>query len=456
MRAVSPPPGLCVLSSSSDVTVRNLGSIDATGSGGIGVQLAAGGSLTNGAINDTTASISGGLAGVFLGYAGTATLSNFATISSGLAGVWIVDDATVDNSGSISGDSDGVRFGAAGSGTLTNTGTITASGTSGFGVLAMASSVTLSNLGSIDATGSQGIGVELVAGGSLTNGATNDTTAAISGGHAGVFVGPAGTGTLSNFATISSDLVGVWIVGNATVDNTGSISGGLDGVRFGTGGSGTLTNLGAIMASGTGSFGALAMASGVTLSNLGSIAATGSGGIGADLAAGDSLTNGASNDTTATISGNLVGVSATGAATVENFATISGAAAVWFVAGATGTVIDAGSIVSSDGAAGTAVFLRTAASRLVVDPGAVFVGKVVGSGGVLELAVGSGSTGAIGGIGPAFQQFATLTVDATASWTLQGSNAIGTIAGEGTLALADNATLWSPVRSTRPAPASSS
>jgi fibronectin-binding autotransporter adhesin len=236
--------------------------------------------------------------------------------------------------------------------------------------------------------------------------------------------------------------VGVWIVGNATVGNAGSISGGLDGVRFGVGGSGTLTNSGFITSTGTGTggVGVLAQAGGVTVSNLGSIAATGSNGIAVNLTARDSLTNGATTDATATISGVLDGVFFDGTGTVENFGTISGTTGVWFVAGATGTVIDAGSIVSSDGAAGTAIFLRTAASRLIADPGATFVGKVLGGGGTLELAAGS-AAGEIGGIGTAFAQFTTLSVDPAASWTLQGGNAIGTITDDGTLALAAGATL---------------
>jgi hypothetical protein len=164
-----------------------------------------------------------------------------------------------------------------GADTVDNFGTITAWD---FGVLAAPSTVTVSNLGSIGATGSQGIGVELEAGGSLTNGATGDTTAAISGGLAGVYLGPSGTGTLSNFATISSGSTGVRIVGNATVDNTGVIAGGSAGVRFGVAASGTLTNTGTITGSGTGGFGVLAASSNVTVSNLGSIGAAGSQSIG--------------------------------------------------------------------------------------------------------------------------------------------------------------------------------
>jgi fibronectin-binding autotransporter adhesin len=395
-------------------TLTNLGAVVATDSLGVGVWGIAAGWVFNGDSADKVATISGGDAGIW--------------IASGFG--------LVDNSGTISGSLEGVRFGAAAAGTLANAGVITSTD---FAVLAGAGGVTVSNLGSIAATGSNGIGVHLTAGDTLINGAATNATATISGVLDGVFFD--GAGTVENFATISCGDAGIWMAsGFGAVDNSGTISGSLAGVRFGAAAAGTLANAGVITSTGTGGFGVLAGAGGVTVSNLGRIAATGSSGIGVHLTAGDTLTNGAATNATATISGVLDGVFFDGAGTVENFGTISGTTGVWFIAGATGTVIDAGSIVSSDGATGTAVFLRTAASRVVADPGATFVGKVLGGGGTLELAAGS-TAGATGGIGTAFAQFSTLTVDPAANWTLQGGNVIGTVVDDGTLALAAGATL---------------
>ncbi len=79
------------------------------------------------------------------------------------------------------------------------------------------------------------------------------------------------------------------------------------------------------------------------------------------------------------------------------------------------------------GSGGTAVLFGGAASnRLVVDPGAVFNGKVIGStsaSNALELAAG-GSTGALTGLGASFSNFGTVTVDSGAAWELTGSNTL--------------------------------
>jgi hypothetical protein len=83
-------------------------------------------------------------------------------------------------------------------------------------------------------------------------------------------------------------------------------------------------------------------------------------------------------------------------------------------------------------------FTASATNRLVVDPGAVFVGKVgAASGGTntLELAGGSGA-GSIGGISTSFLHFQTLVVDAGATWTLTGANTAPTVLNNGTLNIA--------------------
>jgi len=107
--------------------------------------------------------------------------------------------------------------------------------------------------------------------------------------------------------------------------------------------------------------------------------------------------------------------------TNESSGTISGARGI--VGSLPSTVTNAGSIV---GTGGTAVQFAGYNDRLIVDPGAVFVGRVDGGGGsnTLELAVGA-HAGTLTGLYTQFTNFATETVDAGASWVLAGNNTIG-------------------------------
>jgi hypothetical protein len=119
---------------------------------------------------------------------------------------------------------------------------------------------------------------------------------------------------------------------------------------------------------------------------------------------------------------------------------VTGGSGVEFGNGATGTVVNAGKIVSNAGSTGTAIAFATGTNRLVVDPGASFTGHVTTGGGpdTLELAAG---TGTFSGIGSQFTGFGTVTVDTGATWTLTGANTAATVDNLGTLALAASGSL---------------
>ena len=81
-------------------------------------------------------------------------------------------------------------------------------------------------------------------------------------------------------------------------------------------------------------------------------------------------------------------------------------------------------------------FAGSATNRLVVDPGAVFVGRVIGGSGTSTLELASG-TGSIGGVGTgSFNNFQVLAVDAGATWTLNGANIAPTVLNNGTVSIA--------------------
>ena len=193
--------------------------------------------------------------------------------------------------------------------------------------------------------------------------------------------------------------------------------------------------------------------------------ATGAGSApGVGLALGGSVINGPSGATGALIEGSEYGVSSLAGAQVTNYGTISatnnapGAFGVYLTTGSisnlgtlsliegyagayigtNGTVTNAGTIASTVGTSGVAVSFGSGNARLIVDPGAVFIGYATGctgGTGVLELAPGA-VAGTLSGLGTQFTEFATITVDASASWTLSGSNTLAsgyTLTDSGTL-----------------------
>lgn len=79
-----------------------------------------------------------------------------------------------------------------------------------------------------------------------------------------------------------------------------------------------------------------------------------------------------------------------------------------------------------DGAAGDAVRFGSAAATLVVDPGAVFEGRVVGNGTNDTMVLGSAAAaGTLSGLGTQFTGFAQIAVAAGSDWSISGENRTG-------------------------------
>jgi hypothetical protein len=226
---------------------------------------------------------------------GACNVSNYGLIT-GHTGIDVAS-GSIKNLGTIEGkveDEDGIVT----NGATTNT---TAVITGFIGVLLDGG--TLFNYGHVTgAIGYGNSGVSCDGSGNLViNGASSDTQASITG-RTGVYVG---TGTLSNFGTI-----------------TGSVGDGID-LTAGAATSGAATDQNALV-SGANGISAKGLAAVV---NFGTVVGTGlTGEAGVVLAAGGTFTNGSVTDTGALTQG-YEGVSATGAAaTITNFGAIKGMA----------------------------------------------------------------------------------------------------------------------------------
>ncbi|WP_158927681.1 Hint domain-containing protein [Acidisphaera sp. S103] len=480
-----------------DGTVVNAGSI--AGSAGYGIYLTAGGNITNqrgGVISGSgfgiydgghtvvnvvnAGNITGGRTGIYLFADGSVTNQSGGTISGSGFGIYGNYRAvTVVNAGTIIGGSDAVRFaagytnrlvigpGAVFSGAVTGGNTIGAAYVSTLELASAGSVGTLSGLGTqfvdfaqvtVDA-GAQWIlaGSDIVSSGvTLTNAGTLIETLALAAG-----------GVLSNASTgtvVASDQAAIYGApgGAATVVNAGVIAGeygAFNGI-FSRGilltGGGSVTN----QSGGTisGYYGIFSQAGGVTVVNAGSITGVSSG---IYLNVDCSITNQSSGS----IVGNSYGIiSEFGALTVVNAGSIAGQYGIrldgggsvtnqtggtisggYGILGLAGpiTVVNAGAIIGNI----DAVKLSTGyASRLVIDPGAMFSGQVNGGNAIgaahvstLELAADA-SAGTLSGLGTQFINFAQIAVDAGAQWTLTGSNTLAsgeTITNAGTLMLSD-------------------
>jgi hypothetical protein len=128
------------------------------------------------------------------------------------------------------------------------------------------------------------------------------------------------------------------------------------------------------------------------------------------------------------IGSNFAGVAFYQGGTLTNTAgaTISGYGGVLMTAtgGVGSTLVNAGTITAT-GAPNVAVTFEAPNDLLVIVPGAVFNGGVLGGGtnSMIELA-SAASAGALSGLGSDFGGFDAIQVDARASWNLSGPNSI--------------------------------
>jgi hypothetical protein len=278
------------------------------------------------------------------------------------------------------------------------------------------------------------IAIDLQASGSVTNAVSGSI---ISGGVYGVLIGA--FSTVSNLGLISQTYVGSDVA--VELENGGVVTNG-------QGGSGTST------ASIVGYYGVAIVASAAstgTVTNYGSI--IGTGGIGVSITSGGAVVdNGPSGATSALIQGAIFGVYVTGGGTVANYGTIiatgttNGEQGVYLegtgnisnlgsasliegfygiLVHGTAVITNAGTIASNRGTSGVAIQFNEVNGRVVVDPGAVFIGTVNGgeiSHAVVELASGS-SAGTLSGFGTEIFNFYTLAFDPNARWTAIGNTA---------------------------------
>ncbi len=430
-------------------TVTNVGTI--IGSIGFGVALEMGGSVVNGVSGASDAGIYGLVNGVYVAN-GDATVTNYGTIASGLCGCGTYDGVVI-----------------ASGGTVTNAAGALIEGWSAGVQVGLVANVY--NAGTISAL--YGVGVALVTGGTITN-ATGGTIYGLAYGinvgfgaatvlnegsigsgvcgcstYDGIILGYGGSVTNAASAIITGYANGIYIRTDiGTITNSGTIAAQYDdGVRLSYGGG--VTNSGSASSMYGRSFG-IYIAGGVgTVSNDGTIASGQTTGAsdGIYFGSGGSVTNA----TSGTITGYDNGITVKGAeGTVVNHGTITGSntAGVAFYQGGTltnaagatisgytgvdmtttsgagSTLVNAGTITAT-GAPNIAVTFGAPNDLLVIVPGAVFNGGVLGGGtnSTIELA-SAASIGALSGLGSDFGGFDAIQVDAGASWNLSGSNSI--------------------------------
>jgi hypothetical protein len=430
------PGGIAIFGSGASVS--NSGPITGNSNDGIYFQNA-------GFISNNGIIASDGLQnGIAIYHAGGAVVTNAnGGVISGYQGIYLAGGAgTVMNAGTIAGAVIGIDDQDGQSIVIQNTGVIEATGSNALDGIAILGTATITN-GSATATKaviSGGIiftspfpgqpsvasagyvtnygsilgGVNMKAG-TIINGSNADTSALISETAAfHVSAEIAGTaarienyGTIFDTSTYTSPQSvngasgGVWLMGNNAVFINGSASDsaavvhnatGVDDVELGK--NGTIVNYGSLLG---GSVIGVYLASG-TLSNAGTGVILG-GKYGAHVAGYGNVT-------------------ATNAGTIEGVTGFSAVLQYMYNIDLT----NAGTIASTSGTAGTAVDLGSGTNILKVDPGASFIGKVIGGTGHDTLELASAVTaGTLSGFGSSFTAFGTILFDAGAAWTIAGT-----------------------------------
>ena len=133
---------------------------------------------------------------------------------------------------------------------------------------------------------------------------------------------------------------------------------------------------------------------------------------------------------------------ATGTLDVLAGATLNSTACATFTNG--GTVVNAGTIETNGGTGANALLFGTGNARLIVDPGAVFIGNVNGGTGNATLELAAGGAGSLSGLGTAtFSNFKSIVVDQGATWSLTGGSTVAsgvTLTDNGALTIAGGLT----------------
>jgi len=357
----------------------------------------AGGAGANLSFNSESLTYTGPLTGGAGGY------SRKGTGGAGGAGLLLGQEENFAAAGTIIGGMGGLSGytgGTGGAGAAVTFGTLMTTGT------------ILGGAGGSSHSGPSGVagnGVNVAGGGKLINGnATHD--GALIRGWIGVSVA---YGTVTNYATIqgtSGTAISFTQAGDRLIAEAGSVFIGSVGGGGGTlelaNGNGTITGLGAT--------GTLSGAEMMTFSGFGSYL----------FDAGSSWT--------------LAGIDALAAR-----GTLAGAGTLDLA----GTLTNSGT-VGTDYVA-TSVQLISPTARLVAESGSIWLGRVEGGVGTLELAGGKGTITGLGATGTlsgaemmTFSGFGALDLDSPSSWTLTGVNALaGPLTNAGDLIVGDKSVL---------------
>ncbi len=325
-------------------------------------------------------------------------------------GVSLLDSGTLTVAGSFSGTAGNYGYlGVVDAGSVTDQGSILGA-VFAQGLLGPNTRNSVTNLGTIH---SGAFGAVQLGGGSLTNGSSANHAATIISAEAVSFL--SAPGTVTNYGTITgtnANLSGVRLNFGGIVSNaagaliTGQYNGVLAIAPIGQP-LALVQNAGTIIGAGPNGEGVNALGAMVDNTNGGLISGNAFGielqpllvGGGAPPRLGGAVQNGVDG----TVSGGTYGVLVMGGGTVANAGTITGGTdAVRFFGGS---------------------------NRLIEDPGAVFNGGVVATGGtsdVLELGAGAGGIGTLAGLDTEFVGFGTVTVDPGATWQLASGTTITT------------------------------